>query len=502
MIKRYTLLLILFFCPLGLFSQSSLQSASRDDLKKDLIALEQQIKPLVETFQKVAQLVGPSVVSISMGKKGERNIEQRRGPGFEQPEMERRFGPHGGPDFPQWGQGSGLIIDARGYIITNVHVVDNYEEASIIVTTANGKAYDGKVVGVDSKTDLAVIKIEGEGFEPAEFGDSDGVRVGDWVIAIGSPFGYQQTVSAGIVSAVGRKRVVPHPYPRPFAYEDFIQTDAAINPGNSGGPLVNLRGEVIGINTAIATRTGGFQGIGFAMSANIAREVSRDLIEKGKVVRGYLGVGIRDIDDELARGLGFQNEREMLIEYGLTSCEGAFVSEVWDDTPSSRGSIKPGDVILSIETQKIPDSDSLQKYVSHLRVDDVVNVTIIRDKATLILPIKIEEQPEDLGDRKYVSISRKGAPEEVGLGLTLQELTPEIAQSLGYQGEKGLVVTGVEVGSPADRAGIGPGDLILQLGHKPVKTPMEFRQTLTESQKQGEKVALLLKGRGFITIKP
>jgi serine protease Do len=324
--------------------------------------------------------------------------------------------------------------------------------------------------------------------------------VGDWVIAIGSPFGYQQTVSAGIVSAVGRKGVVP--IVKPFSYEDFIQTDAAINPGNSGGPLVNLRGEVIGINTAIATKTGGFQGIGFAISAGIAKEVSRHLIEKGKVVRGYLGVGILDIDDELARSLGFQNERDMLTEYGLPSCEGAFVSEVWDDTPASKGGIRPGDVILSIEGQKITDANSLQKHISHLGVESTTNVTIVREKASLTLPIKIEEQPEDLGDRKYVSVARKGAPEEVGLGLTLQELTPEVAQSLGYKEEKGLVVTGVEVGSPAERAGIGPGDLILQVGHQPVKTPLEFRQALKEAQKLGDKVALLLKGRGFITIKP
>lgn len=496
--KRYIAFLI-FLCLLGLtLSTSGGQASPRDSVKKELMELEQKIKPLMETFQKVAQLVTPSVVSISTGRREAKGIE-RRGPDREPSGPERGLGPHHGFDIPQWGQGSGVIIDEKGHILTNLHVVEGYEEGTITVTTANGKIYDGKVVGVDSKTDLAVLKIEGDGFEATEFGGPEEVKVGDWVIAVGSPFGYQQTVSAGIVSAVGRKGVVP--FQKPFAYEDFIQTDAAINPGNSGGPLVNLRGEVIGINTAIATRTGGSQGIGFAISADIAREVSRELIERGKVVRGYLGVGILDIDDELARGLGFQNEREMLIEYGLPSCEGAFVSEVWDNTPASKGGIKPGDVVVAIESQKITSADGLQRHIRHLWVESVVNVTILRDKLSLTLPIKIEEQPEDLGDRKFVSVTRKGAPEEVGLGLTLQELTPEVAQSLGYQGENGLVVAGVEVGSPADRAGIGPGDLILQLGHKPVKTPLEFRQAL-EAQKQGEKVALLLKGKGFITVRP
>ncbi len=502
--KKYTALLtiatLIFSCLLGLvLSAADGQANSRDSIKKELKELEQKIKPLVETFHKVSQLVSPSVVSISTRSKGAKDVEHR-GPGFEPFEPEGGGDPHRGFDIPQWGQGSGVIIDEKGRILTNLHVIEGHEEGTILVTTANGKTYEGKVVGVDSKTDLAVLKVDGSGLEPAEFGDSELVQVGDWIIAIGSPFGYQQTVSAGIVSAVGRQGVVP--FQKPFAYEDFIQTDAAINPGNSGGPLVNLRGEVIGINTAIATRTGGFQGVGFAISSNIAKEVSRSLIEKGRVVRGYLGVGILDIDDELAKSLGFKNETEMLIEYGLPSCQGAFVSEVWDDTPASKGGIKPGDVILAIGDKKMTDPSYLQKYISHLNVESVVNVSILRDKGFLTIPIKIEEQPEDLGDRKFVSVARKGAPEEVGLGLTLQELTAEVAQSLGYQGEKGLVVTGVEVGSPAEKANMGPGDLILQLGRKPVKTPSEFRQALIEAQKAGEPIALLLKSRGFITIKP
>ncbi len=495
--KRHLCLLTLL-CLFGLILQTELEASDREVIKKELRELEQKVKPFVESFRKASELIGPSVVSINTtSKKGTKDIE-RRVPGFEIPE--REFGPYHSFDIPQWGQGSGIIIDKRGYILTNLHVIEDYEEATITITTASGKVCEGNVVGIDSKTDLAVIKIEGDSYEPAEFGNSDEVRVGDWVIAIGNPFGYQQTVSAGIVSAVGRKGVVP--FPRPFAYEDFIQTDVAINPGNSGGPLVNLRGEIIGINTAIATKTGGFQGIGFAISSNITKEVSHDLIEKGRVIRGYLGVGIRDIDDELARSLGFANERDMLTEYTLPSCEGAFVSEVWDDTPAFRGGIKPGDVIVALGIHKIINSEGLQKYTRQIPVGSLVEITIFRDRTSLTFPIKIEEQPEDLGDRKFVSVVRKGDPEEVGLGLTLQELNPEIAQSLGYHGEKGLVVTGVEVGSPADRVGIIPGDLILQLGLKPVGIPAEFRQALTEAQRNADKVALLLKGKGFILIKP
>ena len=508
---RKIMFFILFFSLIIWFpSQGYLYSqggVDRKTLKRELRELEEKTKALVDTFHKVVQLVGPSVVSISTEKKGQplakRRDSERRprefGPPMPSP-PERPLDPHHGFDYPQHGQGSGLIIDERGHILTNFHVVEGFEEDTITVTTADGKRYDAKVVGLDSKTDVGILKIEGEGFQAAEFGDSEKVQVGDWVIAIGSPFGYQQTVSAGIVSAIGRKGVIP--FLKPFAYEDFIQTDAAINPGNSGGPLVNLRGEVIGISTAIATRTGGFQGVGFAISASIAKEVINELVEKGRVVRGYLGVGIRDIDDELAQTLGLRNELELLTEYGLPSHEGAFVSEVWEDTPASKGGIKPGDVIIAIDKEKIFNAGTLQRYIRHIKIDSVLNVVIVRDKNTLNLPIKIEEQPEELGERKFASIIQKGVPEEVGLGLTAQALTKDIASSLGYEEEKGLVATAVQPGSPAEKMGIEPGDLILQLGRMSVSTPSEFRQALTEAQKEGGPVALLLKSKGFLTITP
>ncbi|MFQ5956618.1 MAG: S1C family serine protease [Candidatus Brocadiales bacterium] len=396
---------------------------SRETLKSELRALEEKTHPFVETFRKVVQLVSPSVVSI----RTERGSEYAAGfrkqfgprgqefgvpmPGPQSPEGRPNL--HPGLDFPIHGQGSGLIIDTEGHILTNYHVVEGFEEGTITVITHDGRQYEAKVVGLDSKTDLGILKVEADGLQPAEFGSSDDVHVGDWVIAIGNPFGYQQTVSAGIVSATGRKGVIP--FAKPFSYEDFIQTDAAINPGNSGGPLVNMRGEVIGISTAIATRTGGFQGVGFATSVSIAEEVIRELVEKGRVVRGYLGVGIRNIDDDLAHTLGYSNKVELLREYGLPSNEGAFVSGVWDDTPAAKGRIKPGDVIIVIDNENVFNAETVQRYIRHIKVESTVNVVIVRDKNTLTLPIKIEEQPEDLGDREYVSITQRVAPAEGNL---------------------------------------------------------------------------------------
>ncbi len=379
--------------------------------------------PFTETFRKVVELVGPSVVSIR-AEKDDKHVNPYRkdhepgffGEGLDVPAP----GPHppGGQgshpddfDFPKHAQGSGMIIDTEGHILTNYHVVEGFEEDVITVITHDGQEHEARLVGLDTKTDLGILKMEGKGFQPVEFGNAEDIHVGDWVIAIGNPFGYQDTVSAGIVSGVGRKDVFP--FARPFSYEDFIQTDAAINPGNSGGPLVNLRGEVIGISTAIATRNGGFEGIGFAISIEIAKEVIKDLVEKGRVVRGYLGVGIRNIDDELAQMLGESNQEGFIRKYGLISSEGAFVSEVWDDTPASKAGIRPGDIIIMINKEKVVDSDTMQGYIRRTHVEDIVNVAIMRDKNKIMLPIRIEEQPEDLNDRKFLSISiaRYGEPQ-------------------------------------------------------------------------------------------
>src|SRR3989337_4549218 len=302
------------------------RNAEIDKLKQELFELEKITKPFIETFRKVSQLVSPSVVSLSTEKKeplkNSTDIEPL--PPYQDFQPKRD---HPTENMPKKGLGSGVIIDERGYILTNNPVISGFSEDEITVVTYNGEQYKYvKIVGVDPNTDLAVIKIEGENFLPAEFGDSEAVQVGDWVIAIGSPFGYQQTVSTGIISARGRTHVIP--FVLPFIYEDFFQTDAAINPGNSGGPLVNLRGEVIGVNTAIATHSGGFQGVGFAISASIAKETAEALIAGGHIVRGYLGVGTREINDDLADVLGLKDKKDVIRRFRLPSEKGVFVLEV------------------------------------------------------------------------------------------------------------------------------------------------------------------------------
>ncbi len=390
-----------------------------DILKNELQALEKKTRPFVETFRKVVQLVGPSVVSIRTEKKDSYDDDDGAGHGYQEggdtgaptpgihPHEEGLL-PHEEYDIPMVAHGSGTIIDTEGHILTNYHVVEGFEDDIITVITSDGQQQRARIVGLDAKTDLGILKIDREGLQPVEFGDSSDVHIGDWVVAIGNPFGYQQTVSVGIVSGVERKGVVP--VLKPFSYENFIQTDAAINPGNSGGPLVNLRGEVIGISTAIATRTGGFQGIGFAISAAVAQEVINDLIEKGRVIRGYLGVGVWDIDNELAQMLGYVDEQEFITRYGLSSNKGAFVSEVWDDTPAAKGGMKPGDVIIMIDKEEVTGADTVKRHVRNTEVEATTTAVIVRNKETITLPIKIEEQPEDLDDRMFLSISQISGP--------------------------------------------------------------------------------------------
>lgn len=487
----------------------------RQRLRQELLELEKQTKPFVLTLRKVSQLVSPSVVSILTErrfkpeeKEYKDKDEEKNGQGFapfgqQPPEGERRPYHDRKPRPPLHGFGSGVIMDERGYVLTNYHLLEGFEEGEITVTLHDGKHYKGSVVGEDSNTDLAVLKIEGGEFEAAEFGDSAVVEVGDWVVAIGSPFGYQQTVSVGVISAKGRTHIVPSP--KPFTYEDFLQTDAAINPGNSGGPLVNLRGEVIGINAAIVTRTGGYQGIGFAISSSIAKETMFALIEKGRVVRGYLGVGIEDISDDLAMYLNLENAKELMDEFGLSSPHGAFVTEVWRNSPAGKAGILPGDVVIEIDSQKILNASKLQNVIRHIKVGSIVTVKVIREKIERILSVKIEEQPGGVSDSKIpIDLSREEAypkRDEGVFGITVEELTPQIAKSLGYENETGVVVKSVQSGSLAEKAGIADGDIISQVGLYAVKNVTEFIEAVTKSDKEEETIIFLVKQKGFIRIK-
>ncbi len=466
-------------------------SSEVEELRKDILELEKIANPFVRIFQKVSRLVAPSVVSIvAEGAYGTSTNPHGEGIApFSSPDGNNNKSPNSNkPSF-----GSGIVIKKAGYILTNFHVISGFENGKITVTMHNGDKFDAAIIGEDPNTDLAILKIACEDLREATLGDPKSVNVGDWVIAIGNPFGYSQTVSAGIVSAIGRTHITP--FAKPFAYEDFIQTDAAINPGNSGGPLVNLRGEIIGVNSAIATRTGGFQGVGFAISMEIANEVISDLIEKGRVVRGYLGVGLQDINDSLAAYLNLSSKSDVLKEFRLDSDKGAFISEVWQDTPASKGNIFPGDVIIEFGGRKIMNIDDLQKAIRVSEVDSDVAVTVIRNKKEELLTINIDEQPGNMSGRTYLTVRNLIAQTSLYVGLAVETLLPEDEEG------HGVLVRHVVSGSPAERAGILPGDIILRVGSSDVKTASEFQSVLKVFVETKVTVSMFIKSKGYVTLK-
>jgi serine protease Do len=366
--------------------------------------------------------------------------------------------------------GSGFVISSDGYILTNNHVVDDANQ--IKIKLSDGKEYDAKVVGRDPKTDLALLKAEGvSGLQSLQLGDSDSLKVGNWVVAIGSPFGLEQTVTAGIVSAKGRV-IGSGPY------DNFIQTDASINPGNSGGPLLNTEGEVIGINTAIFSQSGGNVGIGFAIPVNMAKEIVPQLKDKGHVTRGWLGVGIQKVTPELSKSFGLKDEK------------GALVSQVAKGGPADKGGIETGDVIVEFNGKKVSDSNDLPRMVASIPVGKTVAVKVLRGGNVVDREVKIGEMEQ----KEEVADSSTHKP----LGMTVQNITPEIAKGLGLKSETGILVASVVPGSPAAKADIRSGDVIQQINKKPVKDVEDFKQKI-ESAKDQETILLLIQ-RGENTL--
>ena len=386
--------------------------------------------------------------------------------------FKRFFGEIPEEQLKQQSLGSGVVVSEDGYILTNNHVVAEADE--ILITLSNKKkseAKQAKLIGRDPKTDLALVKIEVDGIIPAaRLGDSDKLRVGDWVVAIGNPFGLGSTVTAGIVSAKGRTLGAG-------PYDNFIQTDASINPGNSGGPLFNLDGEVVGINTAIFTRTGGSIGIGFAIPINMAKSVMRQLKEKGKVVRGWLGVTIQVVTPKLKE------------KFGLESEQGALVAEVAKDSPADKGGLKRGDVIISFAGKKVKEMNALPPLVADTPVGKEVEVIVIRKGKEKRLTIAVGE----LHEEKRTT----GAGEEIErvFGLTVQELTPELAESLSLKGEKGVVVTNVKRGSPAHEAGLQRGNLIQEIESQRVEGMDDYNRIMRESSST-KQILMVIKQRG------
>ena len=373
--------------------------------------------------------------------------------------------------------GSGFVIDKEGHILTNYHVIEGADEIVVMLESdGKEKEYSATLIGSDSKTDIALIKINRKPGDNTEFtflelGSSENLEVGEWVVAIGNPFGLSHTVTVGVVSALGRS-IGAGPY------DEFIQTDASINPGNSGGPLINIDGQVIGINTAIISgNAGGNVGIGFAIPINIAKGILKDLKENGSVTRGWLGVMIQKITPELEKS------------FSLNQSEGALVGDVIPDGPAAKGGIKRGDVIINFNNQPVSDMEDLPKIVAATNPGSAVDVEVIRDGARKILRVTIEV----LKDSQELVVAKADL-----LGLQVQDITEELAESLKLQGVEGVLVSDVVAGNPASEAGIRRGDVISEMNRSPVKNIGDY-QNLLASVKKGSSVLFLIK-RGGTTI--
>jgi len=452
---------------------------------------------LSTSFRHVAAQVVPSVVSISTRTKARESAMQdnplldenspyrdlfRNDPRLK--EMLKQQGGNRQRMPQQQGMGSGFIINESGIIVTNNHVVKDADE--VVVTLHDGRKFVAKDIKTDPRTDVAVLRIEGAtGLKAAKLGDSSQVEVGDWVIAVGSPFGYDLTVTAGIISAKGRGIGA-------VEREDFLQTDAAINPGNSGGPLLNLDGEVIGINTAISSRSGGYDGIGFAIPIQIAGWVSDQLVKTGNVTRGYLGIRNSALDDELA------------AQFKVNAREGVIVQSVLPKSPAEQAGLEPGDVILAANGVKIADPKMLQQIVERLEIGKTYDLQVVRDGNPVTLSVTIAELPQMLGQARAEAEESGPVGKEFGdLGLQVEALTPDLAKQFGFSDVKGVVVLSVNEGSAAGNAGVKQGDLIEKVGTTAVNSVTEFDDAVKQhSLKEGIVLHLrTAEGKRFVILK-
>jgi serine protease Do len=424
------------------------------------------------SFADIAEKLSPTVVNIKVIKTEKVGFDRPQIPEGPFEEYFDRFFkgmPQGRESRRIQGAGSGVIISTDGYILTNDHVVEGAKE--VTVTLANKQEYKAKVVGRDPKTDLAVVKVEvPDSLPAARLGDSDQLKVGEWVLAIGNPFGLSHTVTSGIVSAKGRV-IGAGPY------DDFIQTDASINPGNSGGPLVNMKGEVVGINTAILPQG---QGIGFAIPVNTAKPLIPQLESKGVVTRGYLGVTIQSLSPELAKALK------------LKDTEGALVADVVAGSPAENAGVRGGDVIVAYNGRTVEDSHSLPAMVAATPVGQNATVTILRQGKKQDLSVTVAKLPSDVSEGET---AESATPAGGKLGVRLHAVNPEIARHLGLRTDHGVVVMEVEPGSPADQAGIQQGDVILEVNRKPVSSVDEVKEQMAKASNEDPVLLLVQRHR-------
>jgi serine protease Do len=436
----------------------------------------------------VAKAVTPSVVNISTTRTN-RGADGHGFSPFDDPLFRRFFGDEffrreAPKDRRERSLGSGVIADPNGYIITNNHVVSKADEIKVLL--GDKRELKAKVVGTDPKTDIAVIKVETQTLPTIPWADSDKLQVGEYVLAIGNPFGLNQTVTMGIVSAVGRANVGI------AEYEDFIQTDAAINPGNSGGALVNVRGELIGINTAIFSQSGGYMGIGFAVPSNMVRSVMEQLVKGGKVVRGYLGVSIQELNQELAK------------QFGTSEMKGVLVTDVLADSPAKRAKLERGDVIMEYDGHAVLNPTQFRNLVAQTAVGKKIHIKLLRNGKEREMEIQIAEQP--------VNMARPGAePEEEAhgegafAGVEVRDVSSDLARRFSLPRDRGgVLVVRIADGSPAEDAGLRTGDVIVEVNRKAITSVRDFSKSIASlSAKDPALVLILRNGRSiYLTIKP
>ena len=421
--------------------------------------------PETGTFAPTIKKASPAVVSITVSMT--EHSPAVRGD-FDAPFFGPGFRPFPNEGFPRrrQGSGSGVIISEEGYVVTNHHVIEGADE--IKVHLADKRSFDADLIGADAKTDIAVLKVTASDLPVLPLGNSDAVEIGDIVLAIGNPFGIGQTVTMGIVGATGRGDLgIKH-------YEDFIQTDAAINPGNSGGALINVRGELLGINTAILSRgSGGNQGVGFAVPVNLAHHVMTQLVDRGRVVRGYLGVGIQDLNPKMAQA------------FDLPDARGALVRSVQPNSPAADAGLEQGDVIIGMDGEKFDDSRELRLGIAAEQPGSTLRLAVIRDGDERTIPVRLGEFPEE--NRSPERSFHGGSS---SMGLSVDDLTPAVARQLDLPtGTQGVVVVNVKPGSPAAEAGLRRGDVIREVARRPVAGVADFHRALRET---GDSVLLLI----------
>lgn len=476
--KNLAKILLITGCCISLSFAPSMAANIQTNGRTDFVEVAKNATPTVVSIKVKASLPKRSSSFFFNGREYEEDSSDLFNDNFFQqffgvpPKRQReRF------ESPQIGQASGFLVSADGYILTNGHVVKDANE--IVVALHDGREFPAQAIGIDSNTDIAVIKIEAKDLPFLTLGNSDDLEVGQWVMAIGNPLGLQASVTVGVVSAKGRNNLDL------ARIEDFIQTDAAVNRGNSGGPLLTMNGEVVGMNTAIATSMGsggGYMGIGFAIPSNLAQHIMSELIANGSISRGFLGVTLQQITHDLASA------------FGLKSMDGALVSDITSDSPAFKAGLKQGDVILEYNNKKVVNIASLRNAISLMKPGTKLNLIVLRNGKEMPISLAVGTFPEE--QAKAISKAAK-------IGFEVENLTPEIARNLGYLNQNGVLVTKVEPGSPASWAGIKKGALILTLNSREVKTVEQFNQILKDFEPNKPLLLLVKQGEytHFVSIK-